>query len=432
MKSDIKDYKNKIYIAQNSVIGDVISRREKNTLSIDGYILTQKDILIFTCQACNKETSQRFLYTKRFLEKNFICKACAREQTNLKRYGVKHALQNKQILNNVKDKMHRLYGGYALGSVEILNNVKKTNVEKYGVENVFQDGNVKEKIKQVVLKKYGVNHISQAKEIKDKIKQTNVKKFGFESHNSSPEVKNKKEKTHLLRHGVKNPNQAYEVKQKKKNNNMLKYGVSHPLQHEPFLNKLKETKNKNFFNMLKDGARLNNKVEPLFNYSDILNHKKYDDFSWKCKACGTKFEDNFANGKIPRCPTCYPYKRSREEQAIFNWLISLNIKNIYQNLRNIISPYEIDIYLPDYRLAIEFNGAYWHSTEFIHDKYYHQNKVKLCNNNEIRLLHIWEDEWNNNKENIKLKIIEYMKNVDKKIIPKEPALRNIMEYKIWV
>ena len=60
--------------------------------------------------------------------------------------------------------------------------------------------------------------------------------------------------------------------------------------------------------------------------------------------------------------------------------------------RSIAKPYEVDIYLPDYNLAIEYNGLYWHS-EIYKKNDYHINKTELCEKNEIKLLQIFEDEW---------------------------------------
>ena len=55
---------------------------------------------------------------------------------------------------------------------------KKTNLEKYGVENVFQNAEFQEKQHQTVLKKYGYTNVFQNEDIKNKIKDTCIKKYG--------------------------------------------------------------------------------------------------------------------------------------------------------------------------------------------------------------------------------------------------------------
>ena len=80
--------------------------------------------------------------------------------------------------------------------------------------------------------------------------------------------------------------------------------------------------------------------------------------------------------------------------------------NAILGARSIIPPYELDIYIPEKKLAIEFNGTYWHSD--IHkDKYYHQQKAAACARRGIHLIHIFEYEWVN--ENTRNKLIKLIK-----------------------
>ena len=89
---------------------------------------------------------------------------------------------------------------------------------------------------------------------------------------------------------------------------------------------------------------------------------------------------------------------SRYEQEILEFLQSIGIKNIIQNDRQLIKPLEVDFLLPDYKLAIEFNGIYWHSNK---PEGYHSNKTLLCKKQGVNLIHIWEDKWLENKEMFK-------------------------------
>ena len=63
-----------------------------------------------------------------------------------------------------------------------------------------------------------------------------------------------------------------------------------------------------------------------------------------------------------------------------------------RNVRNIVNGYELDLYYPERKIAIEFNGSYWHS-ELYKDKYYHQQKTAACARQGIRVIHIFEYEW---------------------------------------
>lgn len=101
-----------------------------------------------------------------------------------------------------------------------------------------------------------------------------------------------------------------------------------------------------------------------------------------------------------------PSKRSYLETEMSEFLIENNL-NFIQNDRKVISPLELDFFLPDYNLAIEMNGTYWHSDEFLLEaknmtaNEYHQMKTDMCSLNGVKLIHISENEWNSKSENIK-------------------------------
>lgn len=104
---------------------------------------------------------------------------------------------------------------------------------------------------------------------------------------------------------------------------------------------------------------------------------------------------------------------SQAEKDIYNYIKSIYNGEIEQSNRKVISPHELDIYLPEKKIAIEFNGNYWHS-DIYKDKNYHQQKTFECAKAGIRLIHIFEYEWNKNEDRIK----QYLKNMvlDKDII----------------
>lgn len=59
--------------------------------------------------------------------------------------------------------------------------------------------------------------------------------------------------------------------------------------------------------------------------------------------------------------------------------------------------YELDIYIPDKKVGIEYNGNYWHSLKN-REKNYHYNKSKHFEEKGIRVIHIWEYEWDNPRQ----------------------------------
>ncbi len=100
--------------------------------------------------------------------------------------------------------------------------------------------------------------------------------------------------------------------------------------------------------------------------------------------------------KVRRGPPSFLYD-SKFEEDIANFLKENNIK--FESHNNLIG-LELDFYLPEYNLAIEANGIYWHSDVNDNDqnKFRHNLKLQLCEDKNIQLLQIFEDEWMNKKD----------------------------------
>ena len=62
---------------------------------------------------------------------------------------------------------------------------------------------------------------------------------------------------------------------------------------------------------------------------------------------------------------------------------------------------EIDLYYPEQKFGIEFNGDYWHS-ELQKDTLYHQRKSLMASKAGVHLVQIFEYEWKNDKMRDKL------------------------------
>lgn len=74
------------------------------------------------------------------------------------------------------------------------------------------------------------------------------------------------------------------------------------------------------------------------------------------------------------------------------------------NDRSIIAPKELDIYLPDHKIAIEYCGLYWHSEQQGKDRQYHRKKYLACQEQGIQLLTIFEDEWIQRRHQVERKL----------------------------
>lgn len=97
-------------------------------------------------------------------------------------------------------------------------------------------------------------------------------------------------------------------------------------------------------------------------------------------------------------------QESHKEKQIVKYISELYNGEIITKDRKLLNGKELDIYIPEKKLAIEFNGDYWHSDLF-KDKKYHQEKTLQCAYRGIQLIHIFEHEWNNDITQLKIKNI---------------------------
>lgn len=100
------------------------------------------------------------------------------------------------------------------------------------------------------------------------------------------------------------------------------------------------------------------------------------------------------------CPHCHP-QYSKGEKEVVKFIRSIYTGEIVENCRDVISPRELDIYLPELKIAFEYNGLYYHSSGFNKNPSCSRNKFLKCEEKGIRLITVYEDEWVHNKEVIK-------------------------------
>nr|DAX54017.1 MAG TPA: endonuclease-like protein [Caudoviricetes sp.] len=111
-------------------------------------------------------------------------------------------------------------------------------------------------------------------------------------------------------------------------------------------------------------------------------------------------------------------------KKISDFLDNLGI-NYIKNDRTIISPLEIDIFIPDKKIGIEVNGNFWHSEFGGKDKNYHINKSKLCEEKGIKLIHIFEDEIENEFNIVKSRLSSILGKTENIIYARKCDIREV-------
>lgn len=94
-------------------------------------------------------------------------------------------------------------------------------------------------------------------------------------------------------------------------------------------------------------------------------------------------------------------KKSKGEKELCDFIKLIYPGEILENTRKFIGGKELDIYLPELKLAFEYNGEYWHQFHEEKEPGYHKNKQKACKENGIKLIEVWENDWKKNNQQIK-------------------------------
>lgn len=251
---------------------------------------------------------------------------------------------------------------------QIINQKRKsTNEKKYGVSNVGQTSYAKNKHKEVYSNRKKVQFIT------NKIKSTKQSRYNNENFNNAEKIK-----------------QTWDANKKRY-----------------FQNKYPD----------KDLTTLydKNKLEELFKnhtvdeLSSMLSVHSTTVFKWL-----NKF--NLRS----------KYQSSLEQEMVL-FLQSIGVTNIVQNSRKLLgNGKELDIFLPDYNIAIEMNGIYWHHDQVdTINKWSHYKKAHHCEQQGIMLLTIFSDEWENKKDIIKRMIEHKIKQTNNKVYARNTSVQAV-------
>lgn len=343
----------------------------------------------------------------KYITKNYHC-----EKWTEKLYWFYHGLndypkcrvcgqQTKFI--NIKTGYREFCGYKCMNSCkDIQARKKETSRKNWGTDNPMQSKKVKNKLKDTIRERYGVDNPFQSPDFEDKRKATNLKKYGVEHHLQNPEIMEKQIMTNIERYGAPHISQIESYKKIIKETCGEKYGGIGN-QSEKILAKYRESVH---------GQNINK-------YNFLLGYTKNGDWICKCphENCNKCKEKTYITNDLIQysrtklnvecCTILFPIdnhrcKNTSIELFIQELLDKHNIEYI-TNDRTMICPKELDIYIPSKKLAIECNGIYSHSSKYKQPSY-HINKTKICRENNIEIIHIWED-WIRTKPEIVKSII---------------------------
>lgn len=242
------------------------------------------------------------------------------------------------------------------------------------------------KRKQTYHDRFGVEHPMKHQDVKDKREQTCLERFGYKVAVMNPAVNEKRLQTNRGRYSADEPMQNLNVKAGYRETSQARYSVDNP-------GSLKATK-------LKIRTKLHAKKHE--NPESVV--VKLDNKEWLQNEHNSKPIKQIADELGVTYVTLFRYFKQHDIRTLIHAGPSLAQKEIAKTLkewgvgaqlneRQLIAPYELDIFCEERRIAIEFDGVYWHSELNGCDRRYHLRKTELCQEQGISLVHIFENEW---------------------------------------
>ena len=127
-------------------------------------------------------------------------------------------------------------------------------------------------------------------------------------------------------------------------------------------------------------------------------------YNWRCNICHSTFQSTVRFDRSLSCPICNPFQHgsSKGQKELTEDLSVYGLKLIPMD-RTALEGKEIDIYFPELKFGIEYDGAYWHDKE--RDSF----KDSLASSKNIKIYRISDEDFCLNKKEVEEKLIDYMK-----------------------
>lgn len=297
----------------------------------------------------------------------------------------------------------------------------KTTKSRYGVDNAFNLPDVRTKAKASVKAKYGADNYFQSDAGQQYLRTR------WQDPKSAQLLKEHQKATFQKHYGYDWGLQVPDIKVKARQTLLDKYGVDNISRSRYFYSKINsEPTDEQIGNLILF------KSDPI-QFLDSLNYKpSLKDLSSLLGIRDSSVGYLIDQLEVPQDRIKYVY--SYMEDEVFEFLQSLNLDIVIQrNTFKVITPYELDLYIPEYRLAIECNPTSTHNSSFgawsVEDnplpRDYHQMKTNLCEKQGIQLFHIFGYEWAHKRDIIKSMISNILHNTKHVIYARNTQIKPV-------
>lgn len=245
------------------------------------------------------------------------------------------------------------------------------------------------KRENTLVARYGVTNPACNKEIRGKVRSTNLAKYGGPAPASSIVIRQKIKDTV----DAKTSQEQTEIIQKRRRTSAQTFGANTHAQSLLSPETLKRVQQYSY--------------DPEWLYDQHVNQSKtLTEIAEFIGVTTTVMSQRFKRLNIEVVRHTKSNGCSKEEQELLSFVVGLLGEDIeiQTNTRSVISPKELDIYIPRYNIAIEYCGVYWHGESNGKDRLYHALKRVACAKQGIRLLQVWSNEWTYQRELVKSRL----------------------------
>lgn len=336
-------------------------------VKVEDLSLCSTALIITKCDYCGKEREPIKYVNYNAQTKNGTEKCCCldcvplkREEVILKKYGYRNATQIPEIKEKIRKTNQEKYGSNSpAGNAEVRKKQKETLMKNYGVENPSLSKEIQDKRKNTFIERFGVENPLLNQEVREKVQQTILDRYGVENVSKNKDIQYKREQTFMERYGVIAPLQNEECFEKFKQTNLEKYGCEFSIQSEEVREKSRQTclerfgvdnpfKSEEIRQKVKETNLEKYGVEYLMSLSSFHEHSREVDMERYGVYHHLQNPDILAKQKETFCKngTCPTSKQQNYLHKLYGGKLNHPLKM-----------YNLDIYLPDEKLDIEFDGS---------------------------------------------------------------------------
>lgn len=327
---------------------------------------------IKTCDQGSTPSFANYHEGYRYCSRRCPCAVAAWKRSLVKNHGVDHPHKSRQVREKFRNTLQERYGSDNLNQA-FHEQRAETNKHRYGTEYPLQSQHVRKKSSSSLESSLGVKYPFQSEKIRQRAQRTVEENHGVRSVLGLKENRDKALLAVQEKYGANSSFASNQVKAKVRKTMMDKYGVEHHSQSHIDPGRLEELHDKEKFTQIYHSYERVEQLMEYFGVSRSAIHHRAQEWDLPVKHNSS----------------------SHVENQIAEFVRNLGFE-VIQNDRSVIGPREIDIWVPERAVGIEYDGIYYHSSKFISNNHHHLEKTEAAEAAGAQLVHVFSDEWETN------------------------------------